>query len=148
GKSQLAEAMLFTAGNTTPLGRREDGSAGMDSEPEEPQRGGTIASSFHHLNSKRTEVILRHTPGCSAFLPETFNALKAVDGVVMLVSPGGDMKVESEKIWDAVNEAHLPHMAFVSRLDKERTSFESAINDLEKHLEAKPIALSLPIGEE
>ena len=34
GKSQLAEAMLFTAGATTRLGRPDDGSAVMDFEPE------------------------------------------------------------------------------------------------------------------
>jgi elongation factor G len=148
GKSQLAEAMLFTAGATTRLGRPDDGTAVMDFEPEELQRGVTISSSFHHFNWKRTEVIIANTPGYSAFLPDTFNTLKAVDAAVMVVSPGSDMKVESEKIWNAISQAALPRVAFVSRLDRERTSFDAAMNDLEKHLQAKPIALTLPIGEE
>src|SRR5262249_40711533 len=80
GKSQLAEAMLFTAGATTRLGRTDDGSAVMDFEPEELQHGITISTSFHHLNWKRTEVILGNTPGYGVFLPETFNTLLAVDG--------------------------------------------------------------------
>jgi len=148
GKSQLAEAALFTAGTTTRLGRPDDGSAVMDFEPEELQRGVTISSSFHHLNWKRTEVIIANTPGYSAFLPETFSTLKAVDGAVFVVSPGGDMKVESEKIWSAISEAGIPHLAFVSRLDRERASFDAAFADLEKHLEAKPVAMTLPIGSE
>ncbi len=148
GKSQLAEAMLFTAGTTTRLGRPDDGTAVMDFEPEELQRGVTISSSFHHLNWKRTEVILANTPGYSAFLPDTFNTLRAVDSAVLLVSPGGDLKVESEKIWNALCEGGLPRLAFVSRLDRERTSFDAALADLEKHLQARPVALTLPIGEE
>ncbi len=148
GKSQLAEAMLFTAGATTRLGRIADGSALMDFEPEELQRGVTISSSFHHLNWKRTEVIIANTPGYSAFLPDTFNTLRAVDSAVFLVSPGSDMKVESEKIWSTLNESAVPRIAFVSRLDRERTSFDAALADLDKHLQAKPIALTLPIGEE
>ncbi|MGO9451402.1 MAG: elongation factor G [Candidatus Binataceae bacterium] len=148
GKSQLAEAMLFTAGATTRLGRPDDGSAVMDFEPEELQRHVSISSSFHHLNWKRTEVILANTPGYSAFLPDTFNTLKAVDGAVLLISPGGDMKVESEKIWNTLSEAGLPRVVFVSRLDRERSSFDAALKDLEKQLEAKPVALTLPIGEE
>ncbi|MBV8136518.1 MAG: elongation factor G [Deltaproteobacteria bacterium] len=148
GKSQLAEAMLFTAGATTRLGRPDDGSAVMDFEPEELQRKVTISSSFHHLNWKRTEVILANTPGYNAFLPETFNTLKAVDGAVLLVSPGADMKVESEKIWSTLSEAALPRIAFVSRLDREHTSFAAALKDLETTLEAKPVVLTLPIGEE
>src|SRR5208282_3168279 len=148
GKSQLAEAMLFTAGATTRLGRPDDGTAVMDFEPEELQRHVSISSSFHHLNWKRTEVILANTPGYSAFLPDTFNTLKAVDGAVLLISPGNDMKVESEKIWTTLSEARLPRVVFVSRLDRERSSFDAALKDLEKHLEAKPVALTLPIGEE
>src|SRR5215831_6749476 len=148
GKSQLAEAMLFTAGATTRLGRPDDGSGVMDFEPEELQRKVTISSSFHHLNWKRTEVILANTPGYNAFLPETFNTLKAVDAAVLLVSPGADMKVESEKIWTTLSEAAMPRLAFVSRLDRERTSFAAAVKDLESHLEAKPVVLTLPIGEE
>jgi elongation factor G len=148
GKSQLAEAMLFTAGATTRLGRPDDGSAVMDFEPEEVQRRVSISSSFHHLNWKRTEVIIANTPGYSAFLPETFSTLKAVDAAVFLVSSGSDLKVEAEKIWTALGEANLPRLAFVSRLDRERASFDAAFKDLEKQLEAKPVAMTLPIGAE
>src|SRR5205814_5499209 len=129
-------------------GRPDDGSAVMDVEPEELHRGVTISSSFHHLNWKRNEVIIANTPGYTAFLPETLNTLKAVDAAVLLISPGGDMKVESEKIWAALSETGMPRIAFISRLDKERASFDAAFGDLEKHLEAKPIAMTLPIGEE
>jgi len=148
GKSQLAEAMLFTAGATTRLGRPDDGTAVMDFEPEELQRGVTISSSFHHFNWKRVEVIFANTPGYSAFLADTFNTLRAVDAAVMVVSPGADLKVESEKIWNTLSEAGMPRVAFVSRLDRERTSFDAALNDLEKVLKAAPVVLTLPIGEE
>jgi elongation factor G len=148
GKTQLAEAMLFTAGMTTRLGRPDDGTALMDFEPEELSRHISISSSFHHLNWKRTEVILANTPGYSAFLPDAFGTLRAVDGVVFVASAGGDLKVESEKIFEEINRLGLPHIAFISRLDRERMDFDVAMTDLEKALSAKPIALTLPIGAE
>jgi elongation factor G len=148
GKTQLAEAMLFTAGMTTRLGRPDDGTALMDFEPEELSRHISISSSFHHLNWKRTEVILANTPGYSAFLPDAFSTLRAVDGVVFVASAGGDLKVESEKIFEQINQYGLPRVAFVSRLDRERMDFDAAMTDLEKALGAKPIALTLPIGAE
>jgi elongation factor G len=148
GKTQLAEAMLFTAGAITRLGRPDDGTAAMDFEPEELHRHVSISASFHHLEWKRNEVIFADTPGYSAFLPDSFNTLRAVDGLVFVVSPGADMKVESEKIWEAAGEQGLPRIAFVSRLDRERVSFDSAIADLEKRLSAKPVLLAIPIGEE
>jgi len=39
-------------------------------------------------------------------------------------------------------------MVFVSRLERERMNFAAALNDLEKTLEAKPVVLTLPLGEE
>src|SRR5260370_29913195 len=66
----------------------------------------------------------------------------------MLISPGADNKVESEKIWAAPEDLKLPRIAFVSRLDRERTSFDAAMKDLEKVLGARAVALTIPIGEE
>ena len=148
GKTQLAEAILFSAGATTRLGRPDDGTALMDFEPEELTRKVSISTGFHHFNWKRTEVILSDTPGYTAFLPDCFNTMHAVDALIFVVSPGGDLKVESEKIWEAANELTLPRIAFVSRLDRERTKFESALSDLEKALGARPAPLTMPIGEE
>src|SRR5215472_13012656 len=148
GKTQAADAMLFSAGAVTRLGKPDDGSAAMDFEPEETKHHISISSSFHHLNWKKTEVIFADTPGYTAFLPETLTTLRAVDGVVFLVSPGADTKVESEKIWAATQDLKLPRIAFVSRLDRERTSFDAAMKDLEKVLGARAVALTIPIGEE
>ena len=148
GKTQLAEAMLFTAGATSRLGRPDDGSSSLDFEPEELNHHISISSAFHHYNWKKTEVLFADTPGYTAVLPETLTTLRAVDGLVMLISPGADTKVESEKIWAAAAAANLPRIAFVSRLDRERTSFNAALKDLEKILGAKVVVLSLPIGDE
>jgi elongation factor G len=148
GKTQLAEAMLFTAGMITRLGRPDDGTAVMDCEPEELSRHISISSSFHHLNWKRTEVILANTPGYTAFLPDCFGTMRAVDAVVFVASAGGDLKVESEKIFEQTRSLSLPRLVFVSRLDRERMDFEAAMADLEKTLAAKPVALTLPIGSE
>jgi elongation factor G len=148
GKSQLGEAMLFTAGMTTRLGRPDDGTALMDFEPEELSRNISISSSFHHLNWKRTEVILANTPGYTAFLPDAFATMRAVDGVLFVASAGRDLKVESEKIFEQINRLALPRLAFISRLDRERMDFDAAMSDLERALAAKPVALTLPIGTE
>jgi elongation factor G len=148
GKTQLAEAMLFTAGTTTRLGHPDDGSAVMDFEPEEINRKFSISSAFHHLAWKKTEIIIGDTPGYSPFLADAFNTLRAVDGVVFVATPGGDLKFESETIWRQVLALGLPRIVFVSRLDRERTSFDNALKDLVGTLEAKPVVLTIPVGEE
>src|SRR5579883_3033638 len=148
GKTQLAEAMLFTPGAITRIGRPEDCTAPMVTAPEETMRHASTTSSFHQLNWKRTEVIIADTPGYSAFLPDSFATMQAVDAVVFVASGGGDLKVEAEKLFARVKAAELPRLVFVSRLDKERISFDAALGDLEKTLDAKPVALTLPLGSE
>ncbi len=74
--------------------------------------------------------------------------MRAVDGVIFVVSAGGDLKVEGEKIFDEVKRLELPRIAFVSRLERERMDFAAALNDLEKILEAKTAVLTLPLGEQ
>src|SRR5690348_16407576 len=131
GKTQLAEAMLFTAGAINRLGRPDDGTAAMDFEPEELHRKISIGSAFHHYAWKKDEVILADAPGYQAFLPDSFAAMQVVDGLVFIATAGGDLKVESEKIWAELNRLQLPRVAFISRLDRERQSFDSAMADLE-----------------
>jgi elongation factor G len=145
GKTQLADALLYTAGAITRLGRPDDGTAVMDFEPEELSRHESISSGFHHLEWKRSPVILADTPGYAAFLPDAFGTMSAVDGLVLVVSPSADLKVETEKIWDMAQQANLPAVAFVSRLDRENTKFENGLKDLTT-LGANPAALTLPIG--
>src|SRR5437899_4030054 len=43
-------------------------------------------------------------------------------------------------------ERSLPLIACVNKLDKDRASFLRALDDIEKTLKAKPIALQLPVG--
>jgi len=145
GKTQLAEAVLFTAGAITRLGRPDDGTAVMDFEPEELTRHESINSAFHHLDWKRNTVIVADTPGYAAFLPDTLVTIRAVDGLVLVVSPGADTKVETEKILEAAEAANLPVVAFVSRLDRENAKLENALADLNR-LGAKPAVLTIPIG--
>src|SRR5580704_1951764 len=134
GKTELAEAMMFTAGTLTRQGRPDDGTAAMDFEPEEIHRKISISSAFHHYNWRKDEVIVADTPGYQAFLPDAFATMRAVDGLVFVATAGGDLKVESEKIWAEMNQLGLPRIAFVSRLDRERASFDHAMADLEKAL--------------
>ena len=101
GKTQLAEAMLFTAGATTRLGRPDDGTSVLDFEPEELNHKASINSSFHHLNWKKNEIILGDTPGYGAFIVDSFNTLQAVDagtreqGVVTGIDADGALLLET-----------------------------------------------------
>ena len=63
GKTSVAEALLFTGGVTTRLGRVDDGNSVMDFEPEEVRRKVSISSAFHQYTWKSHRVNVIDTPG-------------------------------------------------------------------------------------
>src|SRR5262249_53055142 len=148
GKTTVADALLFAAGATTRLGRVADDSSAFDTEPEEIRRKSTITAALHHASWRKHELNLIDTPGYSAFLPETRNCLRAATGAVFVLGPtGGEVKVETEKVWAWCEEAGVPRIAFVTRMDRERASIEHALEDL-KAVGARAAVLHVPIGRE
>src|SRR5262249_8136760 len=148
GKTSVADALLFAAGAVTRLGRVDDGSSAFDTEAEEQKRKSTITAALHHLTWRKHEVNLIDTPGYSAFLHDTRNCLVAATGAVLVLGPtGGEVKVETEKVWGWCRERGLPVVGFITRLDRERASIANAIEDL-KLLGVNPAVLQVPIGAE
>jgi len=148
GKTTVGDALLFAAGASTRIGRVDDGSSAFDFEPEEQRRKTSITAALHHFAWKKHDVNVIDTPGYSAFLHDTRNCLRAATGAVLVLGPtGGEIKVETEKIWSWLGELGLPRLAFVTRLDRERASIAHALEDLDA-LGAKPAVLQVPIGAE
>jgi elongation factor G len=148
GKTTTADALLFAAGAVSRLGSVDDGSSVFDTEPEEHRRRSTITASLHHAAWKKHELNVLDTPGYSPFLHDTRNCLRAATGAVLVLGPtGGEVKVETEKVWAWLDELELPRIGFVTRMDRERASIEHALEDL-KAVGARPAVLQVPIGAE
>src|SRR5437762_9992754 len=148
GKTPVADALLFAAGASTRLGRVDDGSSAFDTEPEEVRRKSSITASLHHAQWRKHDLNLIDTPGYSAFLHDTHNCLRAATGVVLVLgSTGGEIKIETEKVWAWCEELGLPRIGFVTRMDRERASIDHALEDL-KAVGAKAAVLHVPIGSD
>jgi elongation factor G len=148
GKTTVADALLFAAGASTRLGRVDDGTSAFDVEPEEQRRKSSIAAALHHAPWRKHELNVIDTPGYSAFLHDTRNCLRAATGAVLVLgSTGGEIKIETEKVWAWCEELGLPRIGFVTRMDRERASIDHALEDL-KAVGAKPAVLQVPIGAE
>src|SRR3989442_5940492 len=148
GKTTVADALLFAAGASTRHGRLDDGSSAFAVEPEEIRRKSSITSALHHAAWRKHELNLIDTPGYSAFLHDARNCLRAATGAVLVLgSTGGEVKVETEKIWAWCEELALPRIAFVTRMDRQRASIDHALEDL-RAVGAKPAVLHVPIGSD
>lgn len=146
GKTSLAEALLFLNGATDKLGKVDDGSSYLDYESEEKHRRMSINSHVAFFETKTHLVNLIDTPGFLNFLYETDNAIKVVDGAVVVApAVGGDVSLQLRKYWDMTGD--LPKIIFINKLEKENTSFEATLGSISKELGVKLLPLTLPIGQ-
>ncbi len=147
GKTSLADALLFAAGAVTRRGRVDDGSSNFDCEPEEIRRKITLTTSLYHLAWKKHDITLLDMPGYDNFLADTLNCVRACTGLVLVLAPAaGELRIEAEKVWTRAEGLQLPVIAFVSGMDRERASFEAAVDDFRKVLGGRPVPVQLPIG--
>jgi elongation factor G len=148
GKTSLTEAILFTAGTNDRLGRVDDGSSTMDFEPEEVKRKITVSSSLNHGEWNGHSLHLIDTPGYGDFIADTRSCLRVLNGAVVIISAISGVKVQTEEVWDWANEAEIPRIAFVNKMDRERANFLRAMGDMEKALGARAVAVQIPLGSE
>src|SRR5262249_888923 len=128
GKTSLADAMLFAAGKVNRLGRVDDGSSLFDFEPEETRHKGSISPALNHVSWKKDEVSIVDTPGYASFLTESRQAMRAVDGAVLVLSPSGQVKVELQRLWAWAQEENLGCLGFITHLDREAIDLDHALD--------------------
>ena len=148
GKTSLAEALLFTAGATSRLGKVDDGSSVLDFEPEEIKRKITISTAFHHYSWKKHTVYLADTPGDDNFLADTRATLHVMDAAVVVIDAVDGVKVGTEKVWHAANSSNLPRLIYINKMDRERADLAPVLQGVKNILEAQAVLVQLPIGRE
>lgn len=148
GKTSLSEAILFDTGMIDRLGRVDDGTSTMDFEPEEIKRKISITSALDHCEWNGHSIHIVDTPGYGNFIADTRACMRALDCAVVILSAISGVKAQTEEIWNWANEFEIPRIAFVNKLDRERASFLRAIDDMEKTLGARGVAIQMPIGLE
>jgi elongation factor G len=148
GKTSLAEAILFDTGMIDRLGRVDDGSATMDFEPEEIKRKISITSALDHCEWDGHSIHIVDTPGYGNFIADTRACMRTLDCAVVILSAISGVKAQTEEIWNWANEFEIPRIAFVNKMDRDRASFLRAIDDMEKSLGARGVAVQMPIGTE
>ena len=148
GKTSTAEALLFTGGVTTRLGRVDEGSSVLDFEPEEIKRHGSITSAFHHYTWKKHRVDIIDTPGDANFFSDSRSCLQGADAAIVVIGAIDRVKVQTEQAWDLANHLEMPRVVFVNMMDRERADFFAAAKEAINTFKPKPILLQIPIGAE
>ena len=126
GKTTLASAMMYTAGVVNRMNRVEDGNTITDFDPEEIDRGISIGLAACFAPWRNHKINILDCPGYGIFFDETRSAMRAADTAVLCISATDGVQVTSEKVWEFAQEIELPVMLNLTKMDRERSDFESA----------------------
>jgi len=148
GKTSLAEAMLFTAKATTRLGRVEEGTTISDWDPDEIKRHISVSTAVLPLEWRDHKINVLDAPGYADFVGEIKSALRAADAAVIVLCAASGVEVGSEQIWTYLDEARLPRLVFMNKLDRENANFARTLQQAQANWGSAVIPLHLPIGSE
>jgi len=148
GKTMLTEALLFTSGATTRMGKIEDGNTVSDHDAEEVRRGISVSLSLAPVEWNGVKINLLDAPGYADFIGDVKAGLRAVDACLFVVSAVDGVEVQTEVAWELAAEAGLPRAIFVNKIDRERASFERTLDSLVTAFGTQVAPIELPIGEE
>ncbi len=147
GKSTLFEAMLYVGGKTEAMGTASAGTLVSDFHETEKSKKISIKSSLGFVEFEDGKINIIDTPGTSDFIGETRSAIDVADLVILVVDSVDGVQIETEKSWRYLKENNIPRIIFVNKMDKERASYSSVIENLKSSLGVNVATLCLPDAE-
>ena len=148
GKTTTTERILFYTGITHRIGEVHEGTATMDWMAQEQERGITITSAATTCFWRDIRINIIDTPGHVDFTAEVERSLRVLDGACAVFDAVHGVEPQSETVWRQADKYGVPRICFINKIDKMGADFEHAIDTIRKRLNAKPVAIQLPIGQE
>ena len=135
GKTTLSEALLYHAGVTRQLGRVDKGSAFLDPDQLEQQRGITIFPHQAELSFGDLKLTLLDTPGHIDFLAATERVLAVLDYAILVVSAPAGVQATTRILWDLLDKYQVPTFVFVNKMDAPGVDQAAVLAQLQDELD-------------
>lgn len=158
GKTTTTERVLFYTGVSHKIGEVHDGETTTDWMEQERERGITITSAavtcFWTPTYDLTNKSLKHrfniidTPGHIDFTVEVKRSLRVLDGAVVVFDGVAGVEPQSETNWRYADEANVPRICFINKLDRTGASFERSYATILDRLSKRAVRVQIPIGLE
>ena len=158
GKTTTSERVLFYTGVSHKIGEVHNGETTTDWMEQERERGITITSAAVTCfwtptyapgdKNKKVRFNIIDTPGHIDFTVEVKRSLRVLDGAVVVFDGVAGVEPQSETNWRYADEAMVPRICFVNKLDRTGASFEHSYKTILDRLSKKAVRAQLPIGLE
>ena len=135
GKTTLSEALMYTSGNITRLGRVDHRDSFLDTFSLERDRGITIFSKQAVMKYKNTEFTLLDTPGHIDFSAEAERTLQVLDYAVLVISGTNGVQSHTITLWRLLKRYNVPCFIFVNKMDLDGADKLSVMAQLRTNLD-------------
>ena len=162
GKTTTTERVLYYTGVSHKIGEVHDGETTTDWMEQEKERGITITSAAvtcfwtptYAIKDGQPDKTKKHrfniidTPGHIDFTVEVKRSLRVLDGAVVVFDGVAGVEPQSETNWRYADEAQVPRICFINKLDRTGASFEHSYKTILERLNKSAIRMQIPIGLE
>jgi elongation factor G len=160
GKTTTTERVLFYTGSQHKIGEVHEGETTTDWMEQEKERGITITAAaitcFWSKSdepdkkdpSKKMRFNIIDTPGHIDFTVEVKRSLRVLDGAVVVFDGVAGVEPQSETNWRYADEANVPRICFINKIDRTGASFERSYASILDRLSKKAVRMQIPMGEE
>ncbi len=158
GKTTTSERILFYTGMSHKIGEVHEGNTVTDWMEQERERGITITAAaitcFWNPSYMGTDTSYKHrfniidTPGHIDFTSEVKRSMRVLDGAVVVFDGVAGVEPQSETNWRYAEEAEVPRLCYINKLDRTGASFEKSYASILDRLSNKAVRMQIPIGLE
>ncbi|MAF59385.1 MAG: elongation factor G [Candidatus Pacebacteria bacterium] len=158
GKTTTSERILFYTGMSHKIGEVHEGETVTDWMEQERERGITITAAAITCfwtptyakgdEEKKHRFNIIDTPGHIDFTSEVKRSMHVLDGAVVVFDGVAGVEPQSETNWRYAEEAQVPRLCFINKLDRTGASFERSYATVLDRLSKKAVRVQIPIGEE
>ena len=148
GKTTLTERILYYTGRNYKIGEVHEGAATMDWMAQEQERGITITSAATTCIWHDHSINIIDTPGHVDFTVEVERSLRVLDGAVAVFDGVAGVEPQSETVWRQADRYQVPRICFINKLDRVGADFFADVESIRTRLNATPLVIQLPVGEE
>jgi elongation factor G len=146
GKTSLSEAMLFNGGAINRLGKVDEGSTTSDYEPDEIKRKISINLSLLPVAWRDNKINVVDVPGYTDFVGEIRAGMRVSEGAVIVVCATSGVEVGTELVWGYCEDARLPRLIFINKMDRENADFAKVTGEIKTKLGVRCVPVQVAIG--
>ena len=144
GKTTLAEALLFRAGETSRKGTVEAGTSASDFEKEEREHHHSVYSALLHATHRGKRINILDLPGAPDLIGQAIACLPAAETMVLVMDPESGVDSMSRRLLKLAHDLDLPVAIIVNKIGENVGLLSGFLGELKETIGRGCLPINLP----